>query len=117
MRAQREIQIRWASGLALKSEGEIFGNRVRYVVITSSRPGRRFGEKKLPQKVNSLSSAGSTSGCPIKYLYREVVPAFGTPPMIKWGRQLYLWSTNTGTQRGSYAVSDEFAESAACIAA
>ena len=52
----------------MKSPGSIFGNLVRYSCITSSRFGRRFGEKKLPQNVSSLSSAGSTSGCCIKYL-------------------------------------------------
>ena len=90
-----------ASPVTLKSPGSIFGKSVRYLVVTwlglglgvglglgnpnpnpnpnlivtSSRPGRRLGEKKLPQKVSSLSSAGTTSGCCIKYLYSEVVPA------------------------------------------
>ena len=31
----------------------------------------------------------------------EVVPALGTPPMMKCGKQTYLWSTKTGTHRGS----------------
>ena len=61
--------------VTLKSPGSILGKSVRYLVVTSSRPGRRFGEKKLPQKVSSLSSAGTTSGCCIRYLYSEVVPA------------------------------------------
>ena len=62
----------------MKSVGAILGKSGRYLLVTSLRLRRRFGEKKLPQKVSSLSSAGTTSGCCIKYLYSEVVPALGT---------------------------------------
>ena len=41
----------------------------------------------------------------------------GTPPMMKWGRQWYLWSRKTGVHRVSYAPPPAAsAFSAACIA-
>ena len=38
------------------------GQGLRVSMATSLRLRRRLGEKKLPQKVNSLLAAGTTSG-------------------------------------------------------
>ena len=35
------------------------------------------------------------------YEYSEVVPALGTPPMMKCGKQMYSWLKKRGRQRGS----------------
>ena len=45
----------------MKSVGAILGKSGRYLLVTSLRLRRRFGEKKLPQKVSSLFAAGTTS--------------------------------------------------------
>jgi hypothetical protein len=35
------------------------------------------------------------------YVYSEVVPALGTPPMMKCGKQMYSWLENRRRQRES----------------
>ena len=59
----------------MKSVGAILGKSGRYLLVTSLRLRRRFGEKKLPQKVSSLFAAGTTSLYKYLMQHPEVLPA------------------------------------------
>ena len=62
VRVMVRVRVRRLSPVTLKSVGAILGKSGRYLLVTSLRLRRRFGEKKLPQKVSSLFAAGTTSG-------------------------------------------------------